>query len=265
MQEWRSDNLEDDVTPSAGSGGGTIDNNLSTRQTLLLIGLAGLVALLVSSVPVLNLIGYPFRLLTTIVHELGHGLAALGTGGEFISFQISPNGAGLAYTRGGLRFVVIQAGYLSAAAFGAGLILLGRNHRHARAAMGLIGVAMILLSLCYGLPTMFELRMLAVLVTTLFSGVLLGALFVWVALRASPGWIIFLLHLTAIQTGLTAFFDLLALITFSTRLFDTQTNDAQSMAGLTLIPAIVWALLWAVMALALLGGAVWVTWLRRPA
>jgi hypothetical protein len=33
------------------------------------------------------------------------------------------------------------------------------------------------------------------------------------------------------------------------------------MAGLTLIPAIIWAILWAVVAVVLIGGAIWMTWL----
>ena len=50
----------------------------------------------------------------TLVHELGHGLAAILTGGSFLYFEVFPNGGGLAHTSGGLRFVVIPAGYLGA-------------------------------------------------------------------------------------------------------------------------------------------------------
>ena len=46
----------------------------------------------------------------------------------------------------------------------------------------------------------------------------------------------------------------------------TQANrpsrsDAHSMAELTYIPAIVWAFLWAVVAVVLIGGAIWITWI----
>jgi len=33
------------------------------------------------------------------------------------------------------------------------------------------------------------------------------------------------------------------------------------MAELTLIPAVVWALFWAIIAFVLIGGAIWLTWL----
>ena len=183
------------------------DEEFTAQQTLLLIGLAGLATLLIAFTPWLSLLDYPFRLLVTLVHELGHGLAALLTGGRFIRFVIFPNGSGLAYTAGGWRFVVIPAGYVGVAVFGAGLILLGRSHRWSRIAMSVIGGAMILLSLRYGLPSIFSFQILSGILTTV-SGVIFGALFLWVAVKAAPGWIIFLLHWVAIQAGLTAFSDI---------------------------------------------------------
>jgi hypothetical protein len=236
------------------------DEDFTAQQTLVLIGLAGLATLLIAFMPWLSLLNFPFRLLVTLVHELGHGLAALLTGGSFIRFVIFPNGAGLAYTAGGWRFAVIPAGYVGVAVFGAGLILLGRSHRWSRIAMSLIGGAMSLLSLRYGLPSIFSVQFLSGLLTTV-SGVIFGALFLWVAIKAAPGWIIFLLHLVAIQAGLTAFSDIATVIGLSTRFFNAPANDAASMAELTFIPAIVWALVWAIAAVALIGGAIWLTWL----
>ncbi len=234
--------------------------DFSAQQTLSLIGLAGLATLLIALIPWLYPLNYPFRLLLTLVHELGHGLAALLTGGDFIRFVIRSDGSGLAYTVGGWRFVVIPAGYLGVALFGTGLILLGRSHRWSRTAMAVIGGAMILLSIRYGVPSIFTSHIFSGILTTV-SGVIFGSLFLWVAVKAAPGWIIFLLHLVAIQAGLTAFNDIATVIGLSTRFFHAPANDAQSMAKLTSIPAIVWALLWAIMALLLLGGAIWATWL----
>ena len=240
----------------------SISDNFSTQQTLTLIGLAGLVSLLIALIPLLGLAGYPFRLLLTIVHELGHGLAALLTGGSFIRFVIHSDGSGLATTAGGWRLAVIPAGYLGVAVFGAGLILLGRNHRWSRIALALIGAVMALLSLRYGLPAIFSTQILSGILTTM-SGLIFGVLFLWVAIKAAPGWIIFLTHLIAIQAVLTAFSDLFALIGLSTRFFNAPVNDAQAMAGLTFVPAIIWAIVWAVTASALIGGAIWLTWIKR--
>jgi hypothetical protein len=236
------------------------NSNLSTRQTVTLIGLAGLATFLLAVIPGLSFVNYSFRLLITLVHELGHGLGALITGGEFLRFEISPDGSGLAYTAGGWRFVVIPAGYLGSALFGAVLILLGRSHRWSRTAMAVIGGAMVLFSLRYGVPTIFTSHILSGILTTV-SGVIFGSLFLWVAIKATPSWIIFLLHMVAIQAGLMAFSDIITVIGLSANFMGAANSDAQSMAELTLIPAIVWAILWAIVALVVIAGAIWKTWI----
>ncbi len=86
---------------------------------------------------------------------------------------------------------------------------------------------------------------------TVVAGTLLGAAFLLVARRATPVWTLFLTNLLAIQAGLTAFSDLFALIHLSSGLFSQTSNDAQSMAQITFVPALVWAALWALLAAAL--------------
>jgi hypothetical protein len=71
---------------------------------------------------------------------------------------------------------------------------------------------------------------------------------------------VFLLYLVATQAGLMAFSDLAGLIGLTASSFDAPANDAQSMAELTYIPAIFWALLWAITAVGMIGGAIWLTW-----
>ncbi len=236
---------------------------LPTQQILSLIGLAALTAAAITWVPIINLLDYPFRLLLTIVHELGHGLAAILTGGSFRNFIISPDGSGLAYTAGGWRLVVIPAGYLGVALFAAGLILLGRSHRWSRIALGVIGAAMMLFSLWFGLPGEASIQAVVSSVLGIVMGVIFGAIFLKIALQAGDGLIIFFLHLIAIKAGFTAFSDLFAVIGLSTRLGPVPHTDAHSMAELTHIPAVFWGLAWTVMALALTGGAIWATWLKN--
>ncbi len=236
------------------------DQSLTTRQILSLIGLAGLVTALLVLVPWFSFLNYPFRLFLTLIHELSHGLAAMLTGGRFIRFEVFPHGAGLAYTAGGWRLVIVPAGYLGVALFGAALIMLGRSYRWSRLALAVIGGAVILFSLRYGGPSIFTARFVNGLLTT-FSGLFFGGFFLWVAYKATPGWIVFWLHLVAIQAGLLAFSDLATLFGLSLRFFNAPANDAQSMAEITFIPAPVWAVLWAISALVLIGGAIWLTWL----
>jgi hypothetical protein len=162
--------------------------DISTTQAIGLIGLAGLTSLALMLLPLISLFHYPFRLLLPIVHELGHGLAAILTGGEFLRFVVFADGSGLAYTQGGWRFVVIPAGYLGVALFGAGLILLGRSHRWSRVALGVIGGAMVLFSVRYAAPSIITSQFLGGLLTTLRGTV--WSFFLWVAWRPGEMWII---------------------------------------------------------------------------
>lgn len=239
-----------------------LDAELSTGQTLLLIGLAALTALLLGVLPFAGIINYPFRLLITMVHELGHGLAALLTGGRFLSFEVAPGGSGLAYTAGGWRLLIIPAGYLSVAVFAAVLILFGRSYRWSRRLMLVIGLAVLGLSLLFARPGGFAPAQLVSGILTFVAGVTFGAIFLWLALRASARWLIFSIHFVAIKAALTAFSDLYYLLAVSSGL-DASHSDAANMAQVTGIPALLWALLWIVMAGFLIGGAVWLTWLKR--
>ena len=199
----------------------------------------------------------------TFVHEFGHGIAAILTGGHFESFVIHSDGSGLAYSAGGWRFIIIPAGYLGVAVFAAVLIKLGRSHRWSRIALGTIGITMILLTLCYGWPGRFSIQAIFNSFLTLLMGLAFGSVFLWVALKSPAGAIIFFLHLIAIKAGLTAFEDIIGFLSFpSCSQLDVKT-DACSMAQLTFIPAGIWAVVWAVIATILIGGAIWSTWLTN--
>lgn len=217
-------------------------------------------ALALSAVPALALAAYPLRLLLTLVHELGHGLAALVTGGEFLRFVVFPDGSGLAYTAGGLRLLVIPAGYLGVAAFGAALLVAGSSRSAGRWALGTVGAAVVVLTLRYGLPTLFSTQALAGLLT-LVTGLALGSALVWIAVRAAAGATIFALHLLAFQAGLTAFADLRTLVGLTANLAPAG-NDAVSMAEITPLPAVVWAVLWAVAAVLVLAAGARLAWSR---
>lgn len=253
------------------AGGAALDRAAGTRRPSGTgeatgagpVALAVAAAALLAWAPWLGAVAYPFRLLTTLVHELGHGLAALATGGDFLRFVVFPDGSGLAYTAGGWRLAVIPAGYLGAAAFGAVLILTGRGARAARAALGAVGAGLLVLTLRYALPSLFTAQGLGGLLA-LVSGLALGAAALWLALRAGAAAVVFAVHLIAFQAGLTAFADLWTLIGLS-RLggaAGAPATDARAMAELIPLPAVVWAALWALAAAALLAGALRAAWGR---
>jgi hypothetical protein len=68
-------------------------------------------------IPMGQYIIYPFKLIVTILHETGHALGALLTGGIVDSIQINPDGSGWCKTGGGMHGVVLMGGYLGSAFF----------------------------------------------------------------------------------------------------------------------------------------------------
>lgn len=221
---------------------------------------AAVVAACFAWLPWLGALAYPFRLLLTLVHELSHGLAALATGGLFLRLVVSPDGSGLAYTAGGWRLAVIPAGYLGAAAFAGGLILVGSSPKAGRWALGALGAFVALASLRYGLPSLLS-PDAAGGALAVVTGLALGLAFLAIAARASASWVLFTVYLVAIEAGLAALTDVWTLIGLSGNGSDRAT-DARAMAEITWIPAIVWACLWALLAAAILVGAIRLAWRR---
>ena len=109
------------------------------QKTALFLALSVLVTLILYYVPYGRFLGYPLVLLSTLVHELGHGIAAMLCGYEFIEFQMFSDGSGFAATegrKGRLATAFVSAGGLIGPAFVAALFFrMGRNSRHARVAL----------------------------------------------------------------------------------------------------------------------------------
>mgnify|MGYP005864561479 CR=1 FL=1 len=92
----------------------------------------------------------------------------------------------------------------------------------------------------------------------LVVGVLSGLALIFLGLRGHVGLNILVLNLLAIMTGLNAVLDLLFLVRNSDTGLGSVANDAAAFSTLTLgIPAAVWALVWAVLAVLMLAAAAW--------
>lgn len=75
-----------------------------------------------------NLVLYPVTLLVTFLHEFGHALGAILTGGSVTGMQINPDGSGYTVTMGGSQAVVLMGGYLGSALLGNVLFRIGARH-----------------------------------------------------------------------------------------------------------------------------------------
>lgn len=93
---------------------------------------------------------YPFTILATWFHEMGHGLAALLTGNKFERLLIFPDGSGLAFSSSSpsrfsfTRAFIAASGPLGPAIAGSGLILASRAEDTTKSALVVLGFALLL-------------------------------------------------------------------------------------------------------------------------
>ncbi len=96
------------------------------RPKLVLIVLTALVYwILQNYVPYGAYIILPINLFVTFLHEFGHALFAIISGGEVREVFIQSNGAGYAVTAGGGRLLILMGGYIGSALFGNLLLYIG--------------------------------------------------------------------------------------------------------------------------------------------
>lgn len=109
--------------------------------------LAVAVSVIVGSfVPFGSTILYPFTLLATWVHEMGHGLAAIAVGGRFDHLEIFASAGGLAYTHHGPGWpaaIVSLGGLLAPPVVGALMLVIARGPRRAQAVLVVLSIALV--------------------------------------------------------------------------------------------------------------------------
>src|SRR5206468_4921230 len=84
-------------------------------------------ALILNFIPGAEIAFYPLRLFATFVHEGGHALATILTGGSVESIALARDGSGVTLSRGGFLPLIYSAGYLGTAAIGALALLMSRR------------------------------------------------------------------------------------------------------------------------------------------
>ncbi len=195
-----------------------------------LLGASGL-SIVLSFIPFAGFLVYPFKLFVTFIHEGGHALAAVATFGAVERIVINPDTSGLTLSLGGLSIIIASAGYLTSTLYGAALLLICRNGRNAKAALG-VSAALIL-----GLTVFWTSGLFGWIV-----GIVMTAGLIFFAVVSNAKVAHFFLSFLAVQCCLNALYDLRTLFLLSAT--TGEASDAMNMQRLTLIPAVIWALLW---------------------
>lgn len=154
--------------------------------------------LVIYLMPLGGIIGYPLMLLSTLAHELGHGLTALAVGQRFESLQIFANGSGVAHHSGaasaGAKALIAAGGLVGPALVAAVGFIAGRNTRASRVVLGVAAVVLAVLT--------------ALFVRNVFGLVFTAAVVLgmgWVAIRKAAETAQLVLVFLAIQLALSVF------------------------------------------------------------
>ncbi len=204
-------------------------------------------------VPGADLVTYPLRLLATIVHEGGHALMTLLTGGGVLGIGISPNGSGVTHSVNGMPWLVYMAGYLGTTTCGALTLQLVRPQGAGRRGLILLGTAILGITALWIHPWSGQGGLFGFV-----TGVVLGMLLLAGARFLPERGAHFAASFLAVQLCLNALADLRTLLWLTTQ--TTADNDAVFMARAYGLSPWFWAGLWAVAAVLILGQSLRVYW-----
>jgi hypothetical protein len=224
---------------------------LSSARTVLLV--SGAITLALYLLPYGQVLSRPFLLLSTLAHELGHGLTALLLGGRFQRFEMWWNGAGVAeMDLGGFgRFrqaLAIAGGLVGPAVAAALFFTLGRTSRGAHVCLLALGLLLVIAEL--------------LVVRNLFGFVFVGlvaAACLLVAWRGSPAAAQLSVVFVAVQLALSVFSRADYLFT---RKAGAYPSDVERLAQLLWLPHWFWGAFCGALSLAALALGLWIYWRR---
>jgi len=214
-----------------------------------------------ANAPVVGWILAPITQFTTMVHELGHAIVCILTGGAVSGLTIVSDGqghGGLTNCLGGNAFLYTQSGYLGTAVFGSFLIFLCQFHRLAKATLCVLGVSFALATLALVGANVLHTGWQGF--CSFGWGLAMSAFLIWAGLKWSQGAANMLVLFLAVQTALNSVTSLMDLAQFSMYGSAGSWSDATTMQHMTGVPAAAWAIFWALCSVALVGLTMWRTY-----
>lgn len=218
------------------------------RTPLAAIIALTLLSLYLADQPLVYLLLTPVRFFTTNLHELGHAVSCVATGGHVAGMTIVSDGdghGGLTFCSGGWEFLVNQMGYLGTALMGCLMLWLASYPKIARSILFGLGFVLAVGAVVFITPALTDPKYagqaaLSLLYALAGAGAL-AAMAHWGHLLMVQFTVLFL----AIQTALNALTDTFYLVKIELGLTGAHSfSDATNQAALTGFPAAFWSLLW---------------------
>jgi len=187
-------------------------------------------AIIIRQIPIVSI---PLNWLESYFHEISHGLAALLTGGEIMRIQLFANGAGLCTTRGGLNFIISFFGYAGATLWGWLLFKLANSHQRTAQIFSGLMIVLLLASIIFWARDLLTIIIIASL----------AFMFVLTFKVRRLYYLQLLLKFFGVSILLNSLFS-------PTYLFDGRDlGDGAALAAMTMLPELVWVLLWCILAI----------------
>lgn len=212
--------------------------NLTDNRDLVIVTLISVLTMLSwHFLPFGRLVLYPFIILGTWFHELGHGLTALVLGGNFQKLELFSDGSGVAFWSGEVfgggigRAIVAGGGPIAPTIIGAMFLLLSRNAKRARLIMLLFSFVLVIST--------------AIWIRSIFGAIFIGILAViifFIALKGNDRFNKFTLQLIAIQAFMSMYLSVDYLFSSSgTTANGVYYSDTYWIAAGLLLPYWFWA------------------------
>ncbi len=211
---------------------------------------AALLTVFLWQIPFGHLMLYPFTILATWFHEMGHGLTALLMGQSFKQLLIFPNGSGIAYHTAGGRLtgaLVAAGGLLGPPIAGCLFILNSTSIKRSRFFLGFLGIFLLVSTVIW--------------VRTSFGWVilpLLGVSMLGIAAKG-PGWLQqIVIQFLGVQACVSTYRQLDYLFMESANVGGRQMlSDTGHMAEALLLPYWIWGSIIAGASFLLLALSLW--------
>ncbi|MBT4837743.1 MAG: M50 family metallopeptidase [Methylococcales bacterium] len=195
------------------------------------------IAFAISAIPVVH---WPFSWLETYFHEISHGLMAIFSGGKIVKIELNYDGSGVCYTMGGVRAFVSFSGYAGAVLWGALIYIAASASKKHTYIVAVIILTMVASSAVLWGRDLTTLIIMAIMAVVLFLAIK----------HAEQGLIHWFLQFVGIYILINAARSPLHLL-------DGQSKgDGSTLAQITLLPEMVWIIIWELLAL----WTLWVLW-----
>lgn len=223
------------------------------RMSLFWLIAAAVVTVVLWQVPGGNYVLYPFTILATWFHEMGHGLMALLMGGRFTKLLIFSDGSGVAYYAGPLyleplsRALVAAAGPMGPPLAGAVLIVASRSLKAASLTLKLLG-GFLLVSTAIWVRSLFGVATIPAL----------GALVLGMGFKGSARLQGFVVQFLGVQACISTYRQLNYLFSYSAG--PLGISDSAQIQQALLLPYWFWGGLMALSSLLVLVASLWIAY-----